>query len=444
MKRCRGYLSVALLFLYMAESRGAEPQVSNVRAQQRAGTKLVDIFYDLAGDASTVRIHVSTNGGLAYDLPVVAFRGDGYDGSEFVSPGQNHVAVWDAGVDFRGQYSTNVTFCVAAAATPSAPPSDMVLLRPSGAPVFRMGVGDTAFDDPTDRWPEICVVHQPLYVSKYEVSNQEMAEVMQWAIDESKAFLNTAIREVSCPSSPPRTPLFHYGAAASQIELYAGRLRAVAGKEHYPCVGVNWYGVVAYCNFKSEIDGLSPCYDLGKWTCDFRQPGYRLPTEAEWEAGARKNTPVGDAVALFPWVTPATIDHDRSNYFSTNTLAYDVSSTRGHHPSYAGGAEPFTCPVNAFVPNDTGLFNMAGNAAEWCWDWYQVNYYDWVSHLAGQYRNVRYPTGPPRPSGQTAQRVVRGGSWNSTADWCDSTMRHKEPPSSEKPTIGFRTVRLPD
>jgi len=426
----------------MAESHGAEPQVSNVRAQQRAGTKLVDIYYDLAGGASTVRIHVSTNGGLAYDLPVVAFRGDGYDGSELVSPGQNRTAVWDAGVDFRGQYSTNVTFCVAAAATPSAPPSDMVLLHAPGLPVSRMGVGD-AGDDPTDRWPEIAVVHQPFYMSKYEVSNEEMAEVMQWAIDESKVHHNHITDEIAYPSSPPRTALLHYG-TAPQIEYYASRLRAVPGKEHYPCVGVNWYGAVAYCNFKSEMNGLSPCYDLGEWTCDFRQPGYRLPTEAEWEAGARKSTPMDDAVVLFPWLTPATIDHNRCNYFSTNALDYDVSATRGHHPSYAGGGEPFTCPVSAFAPNDAGLFNLAGNAAEWCWDWYQVNYYDWVSHLTGRYRNARYPTGPSRPSGQTARRVVRGGSWKSTADWCDSTMRHKEPPSSENPTIGFRTVRLPD
>ncbi|MBI2440089.1 MAG: hypothetical protein HYV35_01835 [Lentisphaerae bacterium] len=83
----------------------ADPVVSNVRASQRAGTKLVDITYDVSATNNlTVSVAISTNSGLTYDLPASSFSGAGYGAG--VTPGTDKAIVWDAGADFDGQYST--------------------------------------------------------------------------------------------------------------------------------------------------------------------------------------------------------------------------------------------------------------------------------------------------------------------------------------------------
>lgn len=452
MKCSCALLSVITLLLFSSHAPATEPQVANVRASQRPDTKLVDVYYDLAGSDAMVRVHVSTNSGLRYDLPVHAFRGDGYTdetlGGNKVPAGLYRHVTWDAGVDFRGQYSETVRLRVTAAKRPTPPPADMVLLQSTVAgpvspgPFSHLGIGDVG--DQTDRSPRVLVQHQPFYMSKHEATNQDVADAMQWGLENGHITKNTSSREVSHPVvGSPRTVLFKYGGAYPQIELSGVTLRAVPGKEFYPCVGINWYGALVYCNLKSMIDGLEPCYNLDAWTCDFTKTGYRLPTEAEWEAGARDDD---DPDPVFPWISPATIDHSQANYYSTNTLSYDVSTTRGHHPTYSGGPEPFTCPVDTFSANPRGLLNMAGNAAEWCWDWYQSDYYHWASqfHQYAIANPLCYPTGPASAPTQTPQKVVRGGSWDDTADYCDSTMRHRVDPLACRSTIGFRTVRLPE
>jgi formylglycine-generating enzyme required for sulfatase activity len=139
-------------------------------------------------------------------------------------------------------------------------------------------------------------------------------------------------------------------------------------------------------------------YDLSNWTCNWGT-GYRLPTEAEWERAARG----GVEGHRFPWSDVDTIDFSRANYYSAASPFYDLVTTQGYHPDFDGGGYPYTSPVGQFAPNGFGLFGMAGNAWEWCNDFYDALYY------------VTSPSQNPRGPLVGTNRVLRGGSWGSVA-----------------------------
>jgi formylglycine-generating enzyme required for sulfatase activity len=209
---------------------------------------------------------------------------------------------------------------------------------------------------------------------------------------------------------------------------------------NHPVQVVNWYDVVKWCNARSEMEGLTPCYytaasqatpyrsgdlDLDsswvKWTAN----GYRLPTEAEWEKAARG----GAAGHRFPWSDADTINWSRANYEAHPSVpSYDVNPTSGNNPAWTSGGYPYTSPVGSFAPNGYGLYDMAGNGWEWCWDWYGYWYY---SSSPG--------TDPTGPAGSS--RVMRGGSWFLNAGFARCAYRFITPPSNAFGDSGFRCVR---
>jgi len=187
--------------------------------------------------------------------------------------------------------------------------------------------------------------------------------------------------------------------------------------------------MVKWCNARSEKEGLTPCYTLGgavyqttdnsEVACNWNANGYRLPKEAEWEKAARgglirKRFPLGD-----------TISYTQANYYGAASYSYDLSPTQGTNPAYNDGVTPYTSPVGSFAANGYGLYDMAGNVFEWCWDWY------------GTYGSgtVTDPTGPS--SG--IYRVMRGGHWGILASYCRVGCRGQyNRPSTSSNYIGFR------
>ncbi len=208
---------------------------------------------------------------------------------------------------------------------------------------------------------------------------------------------------------------------------------------NHPVQTVNWFDVVKWCNARSQRDGLTPVYytDAGFTTvyktgeisphADWSANGYRLPTEAEWEKAARG----GMAVQRFPWGD--TITHSNANYYSSSSRPYDTNITRDYHPMFLDEDYPYTSPVGYFAPNGYGLYDMAGNVFEWCWDWFGESYYS-SSPLTD-------PRGPSSGDYAPPTRVLRGGSWNDDAFFARVANRVTFFPDGENHDYGFRCAR---
>ncbi|HOB54592.1 MAG TPA: formylglycine-generating enzyme family protein [Acidobacteriota bacterium] len=204
----------------------------------------------------------------------------------------------------------------------------------------------------------------------------------------------------------------------------------VAGQ---PVQNVTWYEAVLFANLLSDYYGLTPCYfkdaaftepvtaanyTTGSFYCDFDSPGFRLPTEGEWEyMGRAGNT--------------GPFSYDEPNYTAANC---NSASTPGMYPNLehqawfkdnAGGKTHVVGTVPWYSP--WGVPDMHGNVWEWCWDWY-------ATYPASTQKDY---TGPESGT----NRVVRGGSWGSDARLCRSAMRQEFGPDSRSRVVGFRLVR---
>lgn len=181
----------------------------------------------------------------------------------------------------------------------------------------------------------------------------------------------------------------------------------IIGKDNYPVVHISWYDAVAYC----------------KWA------GKRLPTEAEWEWAARGNL----QNKIYPWGDEP-VDQGKVK----------ANTWQGHFPDHNTLRDKFygLAPVASFAPNGYGLYDMAGNAWEWCADYYNNQYYATIAKGASNPKGPANSYDPEEPYAK--KRVIRGGSFLCNDSYCSGyrvARRMKSTEDSGMEHVGFRCVR---
>jgi formylglycine-generating enzyme len=194
--------------------------------------------------------------------------------------------------------------------------------------------------------------------------------------------------------------------------------------DDYPVVGVNWHQANAFCVWRT-IRKNSYWEHMGYPVTE----DFRLPTEYEWEYAAR-GTRIG---SKYPWGGPYTRN-------SKGCMLANFKPLRGHY-----GADGGVYPVRAdsYFPNDWGLYNMAGNVAEWTSTAYEKANNAIVHDLNGQnYRNTPERGPEARATDKSFKRkVIRGGSWKDVAYFIENGSRTFEYQDTSKSYVGFRTVQ---
>ena len=183
-----------------------------------------------------------------------------------------------------------------------------------------------------------------------------------------------------------------------------------------PVENVNWWEALAYANALSISENLQECYILSgcrnspgndmecsdvSWNSNCL--GYRLPTEAEWEYAARAGT---------------------------RTMFYNGEETPDDIAWYENNSNDQTHLVAQLEANSWELYDMSGNVWEWCWDLYDVNYYNLS------------PVNDPMGANSSSTRLLRGGAWNRSASLVRSARRIINDPDNRNRYYGFRLVSL--
>ena len=193
------------------------------------------------------------------------------------------------------------------------------------------------------------------------------------------------------------------------------------GRGNRPFTYLTWYDAIEYCNWKSKKEELEEVYTIDKSvkdinnenedkldkfkrtvSCNFNKNGYRLPTEAEWEFAAK-----GGNKSIEDYLYSGSNDIEEVAWYIDNSV--DKMQ-----------------PVGQKKSNELGIYDMSGNVDEWCWDWYIDNNSDVYD---------------PKGANTGLCRVLRGGSWDFIANYCEVANRDYSTPSYSSNFIGFRVSR---
>lgn len=190
------------------------------------------------------------------------------------------------------------------------------------------------------------------------------------------------------------------------------------GFDDYPVVGVNWKQATAFAIWRSEL--------LNNFLNSKGQPvvmKYRLPSEAEWEYAARG----GLDQNIYPW----------GGMYTRNNEGCFLANFKPLRGRYGDDGGIHTMQIASFSPNDFGLFDMAGNVAEWTSSAFDETAYAFMNDLSPDYKYNALPG----DHHVMKRKVIRGGSWKDVGLFLQNSTRTYEYQDSSKSYVGFRCVR---
>lgn len=200
-------------------------------------------------------------------------------------------------------------------------------------------------------------------------------------------------------------------------EMYTRYYFSHPDYQDYPVVGVTWEQANAYCAWRTE----QMMRNIPKEDQRYIQK-FRLPTEAEWEYAAR-----GATQNEFPWEKD-TAGEDKAKFFA-NFMPDDGDFTKD--------GNIITAKVGTYIPNSNGLYDMAGNVAEWTSTVYTTAGVEDMNNINPQ---LRYNAAVEDPY-QLKRKCVRGGSWKDSESHILSAWRAAEYQNQPRSYIGFRCVQ---
>lgn len=313
------------------------------------------------------------------------------------------------------------------------------------AGTFTMGSPDGEWGRQMDELAHEVTLTRDIMVASREVTAQRFRDQITWAWQQGHVVVDTTIGDFN--GNPDTTVvvldnldgstrrIIDLGLVNISFSPTGYEFRVSADEGSRPMRGVDWYAAAAYCDWLSLQEGLTRAYDHSDWTVNGGDPygaeGYRLPTEAEWEYAARAGET--DAFTSGPVVNPTCDD--------PNLLRV------GWH------CDSVLRNVAGKEANGWGLYDMHGNAWEWCADW-------WVAYDEGPVTDP-YAGGLEQPvlagtspdpwsplvdveladKVNAAVKVIRGGSAMDFAVICRSANRAGYDPYWTTETIGIRPVR---
>jgi gliding motility-associated lipoprotein GldK len=247
----------------------------------------------------------------------------------------------------------------------------------------------------------------PFYMDDTEVTNHEYRQFMNSMITDSVSVLG---EEFIMSSLYPDTSVWNKDFTYFNGDVMTENYYSSPAFDTYPVVGISWDAAVYFSKWRTKL-----LNDNRSQKNLFKSPRYRLPSEAEWEWAARG----GKEGAKYPWGNP----------YVANGKGCFLANFKPLRGNYRADGYAYTAPSNAFNPNDYGLYNMAGNVAEWCQDAYAESYMPVTWDLNPVYNDENEP-----------RKIIKGGSWKDVAYFLETGTRTYEFRSERRSYIGFRCV----